>query len=124
VVQREDSFRIVLEPLLDSPYQINIVDVGEGVAQVLPVLVACAMASEGKIDILAVEEPESHLHPRLQMALAAHFCELARQSKPPKVLLETHSEQVLLRVQLEIAEGKLWSIGFINLKTVVAWQKK
>jgi len=107
VIQREDSFRIMLEPLVDSPYQINMVDVGEGVAQVLPVLVACAMASEGKIDILAIEEPESHLHPRLQMALAAHFCELARQSKPPKVLLETHSEQVLLRVQLEIAQGIL-----------------
>jgi predicted ATPase len=108
LVDQRETFQIVLQPsLLDTPYQINILDVGEGVAQVLPVLVACAMASEGKIDVLAIEEPESHLHPRLQMALAAHFCELARQVEPPKMLLETHSEQVLLRVQLEIAQGKL-----------------
>lgn len=107
VVRSGDLFRIMLEPIRNSPYQVNIVDVGEGVIQVLPVLVACGMACFGRTKILAVEEPESHLHPRLHAALAAHFCELARQKKPPKVLLETHSENFMLRVQLEIAQGKL-----------------
>jgi predicted ATPase len=104
VEKMDEHFQIKLQRL-NSPCKVNIVDVGEGLIQVLPVLVACAMASEG--DTLAIEEPESHLHPRLHAALAEHFFELARQDEPPKVLLETHSENFLLRTQLEIARGEL-----------------
>ncbi len=102
-----EHFQIKLQRLTNSPCKVNIVDVGEGLIQVLPVLVACAMASEGYTNMLAIEEPESHLHPRLHAPLAEHFFELARQNEPPKVLLETHSENFLLRTQLEIARGKL-----------------
>jgi len=101
-----EHFQIKLQRL-NSPCKVNIVDVGEGLIQVLPVLVACAMVSEGNTNMLAIEEPESHLHPRLHAALAEHFFELAKQDKPPKVLLETHSENFLLRTQLEIARGEL-----------------
>jgi predicted ATPase len=112
VVQRGDPFRgdlfsIRFEPVKNSSYPVNLVDVGEGLIQVLPILVACGMASESSLKMLAIEEPESHLHPQLHAALAAHFCELARLPNPPKVLLETHSENFLLRVQLEIAQRKL-----------------
>jgi predicted ATPase len=112
VTEQANYFQIMLQHLMDShlmdsPYKVNIVDVGEGLIQMLPVLVACAMASQGDIDILAIEEPESYLHSRHHIALAAHFCELARQNNPPKVLLETHSENFLLSVQLEIAQRKL-----------------
>ncbi|RKZ35890.1 MAG: hypothetical protein DRQ49_18705 [Gammaproteobacteria bacterium] len=102
-----EHFQIKLQRLTNSPCKVNIVDVGEGLIQVLPVLVACAMASEGYTNMLAIEEPESHLHPQLHAALAEHFFELARQDEPPKVLLETHSENFLLRTQLEIARGEL-----------------
>ncbi|MEK8018546.1 MAG: AAA family ATPase [Candidatus Parabeggiatoa sp.] len=107
VEEMGEHFQIKLQRLTKSPCKVNIVDVGEGLIQVLPVLVACAMASEGYTNMLAIEEPESHLHPRLHAALAEHFFELARQDEPPKVLLETHSENFLLRTQLEIAQGKL-----------------
>ena len=106
IEEMAEHFQIKLQRL-NSPCKVNIVDVGEGLIQVLPVLVACAMASEGYTNILAIEEPESHLHPRLHAALAEHFFELAKQDKPPKVLLETHSENFLLRTQLEIARGEL-----------------
>jgi len=106
IEEMAEHFQIKLQRL-NSPCKVNIVDVGEGLIQVLPVLVACAMASEGNTNILAIEEPESHLHPRLHAALAEHFFELARQDEPPKVLLETHSENFLLRTQLEIARGEL-----------------
>jgi energy-coupling factor transporter ATP-binding protein EcfA2 len=99
-----DHFQIQLQRLTNLPCKVNIVDTGEGAIQVLPVLVACAMAHT---NILAIEEPESHLHPRHHAALAAYFCELARQNSSPKFLLETHSENFLLRVQLEIAQAKL-----------------
>jgi predicted ATPase len=107
VEEMPEHFQIKLQRLTNSPCRVNIVDVGEGLIQVLPVLVACAMASEGDTNMLAIEEPESHLHPRLHAALAEHFFELARQDEPPKVLLETHSENFLLRTQLEIARGEL-----------------
>ncbi|MEK8020461.1 MAG: AAA family ATPase [Candidatus Parabeggiatoa sp.] len=107
VEEMADHFQIKLQHLTNLSCKVNIVDTGEGVIQVLPVLVACAMASEGDTDILAIEEPESHLHPRHHAALAAHFCELVSQKHSPKCLLETHSENFLLRVQLEIAQGKL-----------------
>jgi hypothetical protein len=106
IEKHSDIFQIKLQPL-DSVFRINIVDAGEGLIQALPVLVAGAKASQNEIDFLAIEEPESHLHPRHHAALAAHFCELARQDNPPKLLLETHSENFLLRVQLEIAQRKL-----------------
>jgi predicted ATPase len=109
-----DFFSIMFESLKTASYPVNIVDVGEGLIQVLPVLIACGMASEGSTKILAIEEPESHLHPRLHAALATHFCDLAKQKNPPKVLLETHSENFLLQVQLEIAQGKL-DPGLVNI---------
>jgi energy-coupling factor transporter ATP-binding protein EcfA2 len=100
-----DHFQIKLQALTNSPYKVNIVDVGEGLIQLLPVLVAATMVRSG--GILAIEEPESHLHPRYHAALAEYFFDLARQDNPPQVLLETHSENFLLRTQLEIARGKL-----------------
>ena len=102
-----DHFQIKLQLMTNLSGKVNIVDTGEGVIQVLPVLVACAMASESNPNILAIEEPESHLHPRYHAALAAHFCELVNQKHSPKFLLETHSENFLLCVQLEIARKKL-----------------
>ncbi len=99
-----DFFQIMLQPV-NAPYKVNIVDTGEGLIQVLPVLVVGAMAKAGSI--LAIEEPESHLQPRYHAALAEYFCELANQEEPPKVLLETHSENFLLRIQLAIAKGEL-----------------
>jgi predicted ATPase len=105
-----DQFRLLVEPVQDSPVQVDLTDVGEGLVQVLPVLVAGArmrFASSKAPGILALEEPESHLHPRLHAALAERFCELAALPDPPQVLLETHSENILLRVQRAVAEGKL-----------------
>jgi hypothetical protein len=107
VKKLSDYFQIQLQPLIDSSFRVNIVDAGEGLLQVLPVLIAGIKASEDNIDILIIEEPESHLHPKHHAALVAYFCELARQKNSPRFLLETHSENFLLRVQLEIAQGKL-----------------
>jgi len=109
VEEMAEHFQIKLQYLTNSPCKVNLIDVGEGLIQVLPVLVACARASDTNVlaNVLAIEEPESHLHPRLHAALAERFFELAKQDKPPKVLLETHSENFLLRTQLEIARGEL-----------------
>ncbi|RYD67217.1 MAG: hypothetical protein EOP84_30680, partial [Verrucomicrobiaceae bacterium] len=102
----ELGHRITLNPKSQASFRINLVDTGEGMAQVLPVLVAAALAArEGPGALLAVEEPESHLHPDAQTVLARHLCAIASSPKPPTLLMETHSRVFLLAVQLAIAEG-------------------
>lgn len=70
-------------------------DVGIGVSQVLPVLVA-AYASNGKL--LAIEQPEIHLHPGLQAELGDVVIESALGDAGNRFLIETHSEHLLLRI--------------------------
>jgi predicted ATPase len=76
-------------------------DVGIGVSQVLPVLVA-AYAYSNKI--LAMEQPEIHLHPALQSELADVFIASALGEQKNTFILETHSEHVMLRILRRIRE--------------------
>lgn len=103
-----DGYRIRLTPATKPGFRIDLGDTGEGMVQVLPVLVAAAIAAqEGAGTILAVEEPESHLHSDAQAALARYFCEIAARPSPPSFVLETHSRVFLLSVQLAVAAGEL-----------------
>lgn len=82
-------------------------DVGIGITQVLPVLVM-AYASTDKI--IAMEQPEIHLHPALQAELGDVFINSALGGNGNRFLLETHSEHLLLRIMRrmrETHEGKL-----------------
>lgn len=105
------KYNIHLNPMNGRPFRINLVDTGEGMVQVLPVLVAAALAATAAADaspwLLAIEEPESHLHPDAQSVLARHLCEIAASPSPPILVLETHSRVFLLGVQLAVAEGRL-----------------
>lgn len=95
--------RLLLRPP-STALEIDLVDTGEGMSQCLPVLVATAMAQlRGSPRILAFEEPESHLHPRAQAALARFICKVASATDPPSFVLETHSFSMLLGIQLAIA---------------------
>lgn len=82
---------------------VNIADVGFGVSQTLPVIVALLTAEPGQLVYL--EQPEIHLHPRAQVALAQILADAAKRGV--KVVAETHSSLLLLGVQTLIAEGKL-----------------
>ncbi|MYC78000.1 AAA family ATPase [Candidatus Poribacteria bacterium] len=82
---------------------VNIADVGFGVSQVLPVIVALTAAEPGRLVYL--EQPELHLHPRAQVALAQVLADAAKRGV--RVVAETHSSLVLLAVQTLIAEGDL-----------------
>lgn len=81
-------------------------DVGFGIGQLLPILVE-GMASHKQI--LCVEQPEIHLHPRLQAHLADFFIETSRpgsaHASSNQWLIETHSEALVLRLQRRIREG-------------------
>ena len=82
---------------------VSIADVGFGVSQVLPVLVALIVADPGQLVYL--EQPELHLHPRAQVALAQVLAAAAKRGV--RVVAETHSSLLLLAVQTLVAEGKL-----------------
>ena len=76
-------------------------DVGIGISQVLPVLVACFASKE---KIVAMEQPEIHLHPALQAELGDVFIQSALGENKNRFLIETHSEHLLLRVMRRIRE--------------------
>lgn len=82
-------------------------DVGIGISQVLPVLVM-AYASEGKI--LAMEQPEIHLHPALQAELGDVFIESALGERKNTFILETHSEHLILRIMRRLRESSEGSL--------------
>jgi hypothetical protein len=83
--------------------RVNIADVGVGVSQTLPVLVALHAAKPGQL--VYVEQPETHLHPRAQFALAQILASAAKRGV--RVVAETHSSILLLGVQKLVAEGTL-----------------
>ena len=82
---------------------VNMADVGFGVSQALPVVVALRVASPG--DTVYVEQPELHLHPRAQVNMAGILAHAAKRGV--QVIAETHSSLLLLGVQTMVAEGKL-----------------
>lgn len=79
-------------------------DVGIGISQVLPVLVM-AYGSQGKL--LAMEQPEIHLHPALQAELGDVFVEAALGERGNTFILETHSEHLILRIMRRMRETYL-----------------
>ena len=88
---------------LDRTDLVNVADVGFGVSQVLPVLVALLTADEGQL--VYIEQPELHLHPRAQYRLARFLAETARRG--PRLVVETHSALLLLHLRTLIARGEL-----------------
>lgn len=105
-----EQFRVVLSSLEETPVQVDLLDNGEGMAQVFPFLVALALAvhrPQGQARLVVAEQPELHLHLDAQAFIAELLCGLAAAPSPPTMLVETHSESVLVRTQLAVARGEL-----------------
>lgn len=87
---------------------VDLPDVGFGVSQVLPVLAQCFYAPPGSI--ILMEQPEIHLHPSAQSALADVMIDAIGSRENGKergiqLIIESHSEHFLRRLQRRIAEG-------------------
>lgn len=89
---------------------VNLSDVGFGLSQVLPILVS--LIESNKENIIYIEQPEIHLHPKAQFKLAKIFCDFVKDGK--KVIVETHSSIFIRGLQIEVAEGNL-SSGLFSL---------
>lgn len=88
----------------DGATSVHLTDVGVGVSQVLPVLVLLAYVDEGSTVLL--EQPEIHLHPAVQAGLADVILETAAVRRV-QVIIESHSEHLLKRLQRRVAEGSV-----------------
>jgi predicted ATPase len=85
-------------------------EVGSGLSQVLPVLIEALFAPAGTIVI--IEQPELHLHPKAQAELGDLLIEATRHSI--RLLIETHSEHLLLRLQKQVAKTTVGEIPAEN----------
>lgn len=90
-------------PKTKSTEMVSIADVGFGVSQTLPALVALLVAEPEQLVYL--EQPEIHLHPRAQAALADILIESANRGV--RVVIETHSDLILKRIQSLVAEDRI-----------------
>ena len=82
-------------------------DVGVGISQMIPVIVGCLRGQQG---ILAIEQPELHVHPAIQVGLGDLFIQAVQTSESivgagKTLLVETHSEHVMLRLLRRIREA-------------------
>jgi predicted ATPase len=105
VDDRKTLYRVHVQQTRHST-PVLLTDVGFGVSQVLPVLVLLAYVPEGSTVLL--EQPEIHLHPSVQSGLADILIETALVRKV-QVVVESHSEHLLMRLQRRIAEKHLAS---------------
>ena len=95
------AFRIMVKSL--GPEN-NLPDVGYGISQSLPIIVESVFAPKNKL--LLVQQPEIHLHPRAQAALGSFFADLTA-NKGKRFLIETHSDYLIDRIRLEVANKRL-----------------
>ena len=92
-------FRILIVDM-HTGVTVNLLDAGVGTSQLLPILIQGLIAPAGATFLL--EQPEIHLHPKAQADLADFFIEVTKRSVG--VIVETHSEHLINRLQRRIAE--------------------
>ena len=109
----EQNYELLVQQYEDGP-EVGLTDVGFGVSQILPVLTLCYYAPEGSILIL--EQPEAHLHPKAQSELADVLIDVVK-NRNIQIILESHSEHLLLRLMRRIAEGEECEEGISVDKT-------
>ena len=97
---------LICRPVKDEGNPVNIVDAGQGVQELLPLLTFLFQKKAGPT-ISLIEEPESHLHPDLHASLGELFAQHVKQHPTQMLMVETHSANLLLSLRLQIAQGIL-----------------
>jgi len=103
IAKNRKNYEVRVRKTDHSP-DVLITDVGFGLSQVLPVLVMCYYVPEGSL--LLLEQPELHLHPLAQSWLADVFINVVTH-RNVQIVVESHSEHFLRRLQRRIAEEKI-----------------
>lgn len=101
--EASELYRVKVQLSRDS-VPVDLTDVGFGVSQLLPLLVLLAYVPEGSTILL--EQPEMHLHPKVQSQLADVFEDVA-EARNLQIVFESHSEHMLMRLQRRVAEQQV-----------------
>lgn len=109
VAEGRKEYEVLVKTHVKAP-EVKITDVGFGVSQVLPVLVQAFYCPPNST--VWMEQPEIHLHPQVQAELADVFISAIRSrengnARNVQLIVESHSEHFLNRLQRRIAEGEI-----------------
>ena len=93
----KDLFEVQLIDTRRKPnVEVGLPDVGFGISQILPFIVQSLSSTE---KIISIEQPEVHIHPRLQADLGDLLAETIKRPRNNQFIIETHSEHLVLRLQ-------------------------
>ena len=117
VERSSDYSKIVLQPA-GGELAITLSETGAGFSQILPIVIQNILAQNAfqEQHALITEQPELHLHPAMHGAVADLYISTMKLG-PGFIVVETHSEQFIMRTRRRIAEGlasdsvSIWSIG-------------
>lgn len=117
------GYRLTIQELGNNYFQLmlqqdngllsNIIDVGFGISQVLPIISEICLTSKlkkksktdyGINSIVLIEQPELHLHPAAQASLAELFATCVTLNPNARLIIETHSEHLISKLQVLIAD--------------------
>jgi hypothetical protein len=98
-IERQPSLRSVIADDLERNVAVAPRDLGVGMSQVIPVVVAALQPEKA---LIAIEQPELHVHPRVAVGLGDLF--ITQLGRNKQFLIETHSEHLLLRVLRRLRE--------------------
>ena len=115
VAEGRKEYEVLIQTHPGLP-QVKLTDVGFGVSQVLPVLVQAFYAPANSV--VWMEQPEMHLHPSVQASLADVFISAVQSyernfsskgtvKRNVQLIIESHSEHLLNRLQLRVAKGEI-----------------
>jgi predicted ATPase len=94
-----DPFQILLK--VGGP-DTNLIDVGYGVSQALPILAEAFLQPNGTTFLL--QQPEVHLHPKAQASLGSFLCEMVNKYNH-RYVVETHSDHLIDRIRMDVRDG-------------------
>lgn len=104
--------------IAQNSISVNLCDTGYGVAQILPIVISCILPTKRENLLLIYEQPELHLHPAVHGEVAELFVHTAISDPKKRFLIETHSQNFILRVRKLIADGTISpndvSLNFID----------
>lgn len=95
-----DPFQIHVAP---GPFSFNLIDVGYGVSQALPLIVDSLVSPKGSVFLF--QQPEVHLHPKAQAELGSFIATICKTHRH-RFLVETHSDYLIDRIRMDVRENK------------------
>ncbi len=100
-----DLFEVrLIDTRRKKPINVALPDVGFGISQLLPFVVQSLVSEK---QIISIEQPEVHVHPKLQADLGDLLAHAIQEPRQNRFIIETHSEHLILRLQRLVRNGDI-----------------